>query len=660
MKRSNEKTDTSQWVTNGDISAATKSRRGLRQSPGGQEGYILLIVIIVMMLGTFMLLPLLGLLSTASRAIIKDQDNTRYYYAASAGIEATMTDLVQGIDASPDPPYTYTPPVVSINDVAPAVDIGVIESPVLSKTHQRISYVAGEPTILEGSLAAGNGDYLDVDDTSYYSVLSTGTPSSLTWEATSGAMSFDTINFVTVTFIGQNDRGYVRVEFYVYNPDDPEHTQGGYSVTPDATVNLEERLVEYLTFFYLPEADVDYVNSLETKTVKLKVRAWRSLGDFKLQTDQLIFEIAGVTAIYTKEVAANPTILLGTYVSGNKDSLDVDDVNYYKVGSAGTTPTIAWEATSEVYGFTDVDDVSVDWVGQTDRADITQEFYVYNPADPAHTQGGYDTVPDHTIVYSAKFVDKSANIQLSAADVAYISSLSDMVVRVKVQAYGAPGSLKFDLNGDLLTFTATSASAPMQIIGLPKQQYFDPGVTNPDLANVPSRQGYLVRFHDVKAGLWSVNWAYTPAAATTLRVFRGFPVNGQGEIIPPGRITENPPVSGNDLVVQSQSPQNATSVQTLPKMLDAGVYTIVFWNESNDLLTTGSFHKSADYSDTWVWGVAYRDYLITAEAGGVVVQAVVRAAPGRSEPPEPPWDRDNVSWVSSELTYMSWEPPAVP
>ncbi len=97
-------------------------------------------------------------------------------------------------------------------------------------------------------------------------------------------------------------------------------------------------------------------------------------------------------------------------------------------------------------------------------------------------------------------------------------------------------------------------------------------------------------------------------------------------------------------------------------MVDAGIYTIVFWNSSNDLLNTEPFAASADYADTWIWGIVFRDYLITASAtsaAGVetVISAVVRVSPGRNEPPAPPWDRTTVSWISSEVTIMSWEPP---
>lgn len=71
---------------------------------------------------------------------------------------------------------------------------------------------------------------------------------------------------------------------------------------------------------------------------------------------------------------------------------------------------------------------------------------------------------------------------------------------------------------------------------------------------------------------------------------------------------------------------------------------------------THAFGSSGNSNGTWVYGVAFRDYEITATANGAGLTALVRQVPGRIEPPVAPWSRDHISWVTNAVRVISWTP----
>jgi len=58
--------------------------------------------------------------------------------------------------------------------------------------------------------------------------------------------------------------------------------------------------------------------------------------------------------------------------------------------------------------------------------------------------------------------------------------------------------------------------------------------------------------------------------------------------------------------------------------------------------------------------VVFKDYLVTAIAGKVGLQAVLRQIPGPTEPPSFPWSTTNINWIENLVLIQSWEPFGVP
>ncbi|MBI4281919.1 MAG: hypothetical protein HY672_00310 [Chloroflexi bacterium] len=148
-------------------------------------------------------------------------------------------------------------------------------------------------------------------------------------------------------------------------------------------------------------------------------------------------------------IADNPTLITGTYRSGSGTDLRYNDTSYYVTRGAGTPRTIVWEATSEAINYTTITDITVEFTGQTDKSGVSQEFYIYNPSDPAHTAGGYATSPDQASVYPSSATDATAIFTFGEADIAYVNSLPTKVVRIKLKA---TYTSVFDLSADQLVF----------------------------------------------------------------------------------------------------------------------------------------------------------------------------------------------------------------
>lgn len=206
------------------------------------------------------------------------------------------------------------------------------------------------------------------------------------------------------------------------------------------------------------------------------------------------------------------------------------------------------------------------------------------------------------------------------------------------------------------TPTVTVETPATATVPTPTQQYVDPGVTNPDFASVPQGYGYLMRIYNVAPGTIQANWAYSPAGVGRIGVWAGMPVNPTtGQPYTPGRIDRFP--TDPPVLDTGSSPGNITYVRTNPiSVTSGGVYTIVFDNtRGNDTKTTSAYAPSGGTGDTWIYIVAYRDYLITATAGGVTVTAYVRQIPGYSQPPTGNWSSSNSNWITNTVLIRSWK-----
>jgi len=283
-------------------------------------------------------------------------------------------------------------------------------------------------------------------------------------------------------------------------------------------------------------------------------------------------------------------------------------------------------------------------------------MYVHNPTDPAHTNGGYDTVPDLTATIPLNNTDKSVTLVVPKADITYLNTLFPISMKVKIRATHTSA---FQLESDQLVFIATSKSAPVQVTKQIIQQYFDPGLKNPALATMLPKEGYLLRIHSVHPGVLNVNWARHATdfgnIQTTVLVFRGLVIDGTA-VVAPGKIISKPPSQGNDLILSKKSRPGEAFVRTGFLDVDVGIITIVFFNDSASTVITDPHAATGNKEDTWVYVAAYKDYLVNTQVDKVGLKAVVRQMPGPTEPPSFPWSTTNINFIENLVSIQSWEP----
>ena len=377
----------------------------------------------------------------------------------------------------------------------------------------------------------------------------------------------------------------------------------------------------------------------------------------RCETDRIRFSIAGLVTTDQRDVQGEPTLTTGTLGSGNGASMSKDDTSYYTTSSSAST--VQFEVSSKNFVFTALDTVSVPLVVRSSKDGVTLELYVHNPTDPAHTSGGYDPTPDLATTIPVKNVDKALTLLVPAADITYLNTLSPISIKLKVRA---TFSSDFQLEVDQLVFITTS-TAPSEVVQQITQQYLDPGLKHPNFASVAAKEGYLLRLYEVHPGLLNVNWASHTAdfqaAKTNILIFRGFVVES-GVVVTPGKITAKPTSQSNELLLSVTSRPNEAFVRTGFLDVDVGVYTIVFFNDSASSVITDSFAATGAKADTWVYAPVFKDYLVTAIAGKVGLQAVLRQIPGPTEPPSFPWSTTNINWIENLVLIQSWEPFGVP
>ncbi len=141
----------------------------------------------------------------------------------------------------------------------------------------------------------------------------------------------------------------------------------------------------------------------------------------------------GQTGFY----CASLNLIVGQYTSGGCAQLNAQDSSYYVLGSSqgGSTKYVTFEITSTVITNTSITEIDVSFVGQSSWAGTLQQLFVYNPNDPANTNGGYHpTVADQGFTYTKRDTNVATTWPLTAAQLNYIESLVTKTVRLKALA----------------------------------------------------------------------------------------------------------------------------------------------------------------------------------------------------------------------------------
>ena len=513
------------------------------------------------------------------------------------------------------------------------------------RTYRAIDYRAStKPTVLVGTFEQGDESDLEDDDNDYYKLEDVGIAPTLSYEVTSEVIKFPTVSLGEVSLIAAASQPGTTVKVFIFNPDDPGHSQGGYSPTPDAMVTLSQAGVEESVTAQLDGPDVTYLNTLSTKTVKIKIEATNA-QKFRLDVDKLVFRIGGDAAVDQRDFLGTPAISTGSILSGTVNNLGKDDTSFYTLSSSGNT--VEFELTSDDFLFTSVDGVTVPFVARSDQDGVVLQMFVYD--------GSYSPTPDLQTTIPLKNTDKSAILTVSPADLTYLNGLSPISLRLKVRATHTSA---FKLEMDMIAPFATSVTDVGTIAKKATHEYIDPGLRNPVMANVAAKEGYLLRVYHARPGVLNANWAYNPSGSgneqTLLQVFRALVIDG-GAVASPGKITTKPSATNNELVRQETSQPGETFVRTGFVSLEAGLYSLVFFNDSTSTAATSSFAASGAKEDTWIFAAAFRDYVVEAIAEGVGLKAVVRQVPGPSEPPNAPWSNTNIDWIRNLAFIQSWE-----
>lgn len=149
----------------------------------------------------------------------------------------------------------------------------------------------------------------------------------------------------------------------------------------------------------------------------------------------------------TYYVAADPTVLLGTYVSGNAASLTSSDNNFYVVNSTTGSPK---EVTYEVHSQTmtsptTISNLQVIWVGQVTANSVAMTFYVKASAGASYPAGA-----DAGFTFTQTGTNNSFSFYLTAAEVSAVNS--SKVVYLKVDAQR---SASYTVSTDQILFIAS-------------------------------------------------------------------------------------------------------------------------------------------------------------------------------------------------------------
>jgi len=272
-----------------------------------------------------------------------------------------------------------------------------------------------------------------------------------------------------------------------------------------------------------------------------------------------------------------------------------------------------------------------------------------------------------------------------ALDAAVEAVMADLVLGADALD---PSYVPLDVSVNELTPTLTVTS-PGEVAGpAPTFQYFDPGLRHPGLRMMSEGQSYLIHIFNVHPGVFQVNWAFElvfaegrdrgPSKGQGPKGKDGDPEDrgkgpkdkhgSNGQIVlkvmrnlgnrTPGRVAGCPegPVLASK-VLELDAPGVFSLSTGAINIADRGTVSIVFCaDEMNDAaLVTRPYQPSGILTDTWVYGVAFKDYRITATVEGAAVTAFVRQMPGPTQPPSGDWSDKNISWIKNRVTPYQWQ-----
>ena len=153
------------------------------------------------------------------------------------------------------------------------------------------------------------------------------------------------------------------------------------------------------------------------------------------------------TAFYY--AAANPTLLTGTYVSGDATSLHDSDANYYRAtSSSGNPKEVAWEVFSqEMTSPYPISDVQVRYTGKADRSNVSMELFVKIGAGSS-----YDTVADFGFTFTQADTEATRYFYLDAAKLSALNGASSKVLYLQVKG---SANANYDLYSNQVLFSAS-------------------------------------------------------------------------------------------------------------------------------------------------------------------------------------------------------------
>ena len=243
-----------------------------------------------------------------------------------------------------------------------------------------------------------------------------------------------------------------------------------------------------------------------------------------------------------------------------------------------------------------------------------------------------------------------------AMDAGIEAAMADLVrgADLLAPAYNPP---EIDVNNVRTTVTIDSPgeSANRE----PMLQYFDPGLRDPDLVMIPSGRRYLLHIMSVHPGTLQVNWAFDIIEQNKellegnliLKVLKldALPSAGGGGGCPSGALhaLEKMEITSAGAYTMSSGAIDIS---------EPGAYSVAFCVESlaGAILTTRAYQPSGILTDTWIYGMAYKDYKITAHTEAATVTAFVRQMPGPTQPPVGGWSKANISWMTNRVTPYQW------
>ena len=151
-----------------------------------------------------------------------------------------------------------------------------------SPTFSRDYLVAISPTVEEGNYQSGDFLSLAYVDNNFYSVEDVDDV--VQWIAVSEPILLNNTTSVDVSLTARVSKGTPILELFVFNP---ANGGQGYAATPDATFTYSATATLATISFSLSPEDLEFVNSLFPKEVRIRVKGTDPATDWVLEADRL-------------------------------------------------------------------------------------------------------------------------------------------------------------------------------------------------------------------------------------------------------------------------------------------------------------------------------------------------------------------------------------